>query len=380
MEKDARLKAELAKLFWSWGYFVQLKVELAHSEGLGAERKLITDVDVLGIKLTNSLRIDKVLGDCSTRGGSPVNRTLWLRGLMDYFKAAQSYLLLQPHAEEDHKLVGSSLGITLLDDAEFEILKAKLAASSAPSPAIFDTAAWAQLEGGLQATPDFRQLLAYRRGRFWVDPPERALRYTLFNVRQLREKLDAGNKSHVALVLDTIGLFSVAFSQMLARLFHLYLVSDDRNAIDGQLKAFIYGGREQYRYLSQLAKSVEALKTPSAGELFQAKQEHELTLPEWGRFLQVFRTVTESPLFFAEVPRLLRYLAVEAVLGSDARRPPTTAIPTLNTYTTKLAHEIARYFALAARLPDAFPRKLDELLEPLFRELPLSGSPPKPTP
>src|SRR5947209_5975789 len=104
--KDAGLKEQLFKHFWAQGCFAQPEVDIHFQEGLEGQNKPITDVDVFILRPHPDLYYERILGDCRTlRGMSPVNRVLWLKGLMEFIGAQSGFVLLtsQNQIERDHK-------------------------------------------------------------------------------------------------------------------------------------------------------------------------------------------------------------------------------------------------------------------------------------
>jgi hypothetical protein len=121
--KDAGQKDLLYRHFRAMGWHAMPEVPVFSRGGLHEKQKIITDVDVLGLRPSPDLKWELIIGDCKTkRGESPANRALWVRALMEKLNAARGYLLLRrdkERIEPDHKLLADDLGIVLLDEREF---------------------------------------------------------------------------------------------------------------------------------------------------------------------------------------------------------------------------------------------------------------------
>src|SRR5207248_8780790 len=125
------LKDALLKHYWAQRCFVQPEVEIIPSETLGRDLRLVTDVDVYALRPHPDLYFERILGDCRTlQKQSPINRALWLGGLMRYIGARAGTLLLKVpggHIEPDHKLAANKVGVVLIDEADFSLFdRAKL--------------------------------------------------------------------------------------------------------------------------------------------------------------------------------------------------------------------------------------------------------------
>src|SRR5262245_9624408 len=114
--KDAELKEMLFQHHWSQRHFAQPEVEVYSPGGGDDGNRLITDVDVLALRPHPDLYFERLLGDCKTlRQMSPVNRALWLRGLMHFLGARSGIVLLKAEGgiESDHRLAAQRIGVQL---------------------------------------------------------------------------------------------------------------------------------------------------------------------------------------------------------------------------------------------------------------------------
>ena len=367
MDRDSTQKVSFLKIFWQWGGLPQLEVRVLHPEASGKTPMELTDIDVISVLLTQRLDIERITADCKTlKMQSPINRAFWMKGVMDYIGSPRGYVVVRRAVEEDHKLAAYSMGITLFSDSDFLVFLNKMLPPTFPHKMrIFDYASWKYLEDNLSGISAFARIQDYRNHRFWVDDPARRIRYCLLEVREQRKKLEPSQKHHKALVLDMITLFSVAFQEMICRLFHLHLLTDDKLLADSYLKTFIYGGRETYDYFNQLSKSIQKLQAQSAPTLLPVEVQ-ELSLPEWDRFIQLYRTVLENPQKIRNIPRFLRFVLFERLLFDNSEIGVRDAIPEIDTQTIKLTLDIVEYFSKAASLPIGFVEAYKSTIEPIL--------------
>ncbi len=95
MIKDRAQKATALRYIVAKRWFPQLEIDVLPKISTSTKNKLITDIDVLGSVPDEFLGYRAFLFDCkSGKNESPINRTLWLRGLMDRVHATRGLLIL----------------------------------------------------------------------------------------------------------------------------------------------------------------------------------------------------------------------------------------------------------------------------------------------
>lgn len=375
MEKDALQKRRLGELFWSWGYLTHYNVKLFDPRSAGSAREELTDVDVLGHKVSPNLHEERVCGDCRTlKGMSPINRAFWQRGVMDYLRISRGYIVVRKPPTENHKQTAHDLGITLFDDQTFDIYRSKLGLiPKLDTMKMFKKESWDYFQNNIPSRQGLSSLLSYRYYGYWTDRPNRALRFTLMEVFGARDKLDEKQKHHIALVLDSATHFSSSFLSMIAELFQIHAVTDNKELLDDYLKAYIYGGREVYAHLNQITKKLIQLKQGDQNTLYKEEEGKErptdLSLPEWDTFLQLYRTLLEAPGIAVEVPRILRFALFERILYNNDSVKLMDAIPNITTHAVKLSADVVTYFLKASQLLQKFGKDIITVLDDLLLSL-----------
>ena len=357
MTNDAALKMKMLKLFWSWGFFCQPEVRLVYPEGSQEVKTELTDIDVFALSFGPDLSQRRLVADCKTsrsKNLSPINRALTVSGVMDLVGADHGYVILEKTVGEDHKAAATSLRITLLDEAELDIFVSKLAGSSPKDePHLFTPQGWSYFEGNLAMQKKVESLLQYRKYRFWIDTPQHQVRYALMDLRNARSAFDQQNLFHQALVLDYVTMFCIGFLRAMSQLFHLHLVSDDKAQVDSYLKAFIYGGREQYQYQNKLRQTVLRLKESASNRQLELEQEiPDLSLPEWDSFLSLYRECAENPQKALPVPRILRFVLFERLIYPHSKSSFQDCLPECDVMNFTLALRFLSYVQKAASLSD----------------------------
>ena len=86
MNKDLHQKDMLCKHFSSLGWFAQPEVVVFHKGGVYEQKRIITDVDVLGLRPSTNLSWEIILGDCKTlKGQSPAKSCPLVAGVNGLF-------------------------------------------------------------------------------------------------------------------------------------------------------------------------------------------------------------------------------------------------------------------------------------------------------
>jgi len=363
---DIEQKLTLARLFWAWGYMPHLEIKVGYPEASSIQRYELTDIDVYGVRVTLDFTMERLIGDCKTlRNVSPINRAFWLKGIMEYLGVDRGYLVLRSRRPitEDHKVSAKTMGITLMSENDLWAFQSKLLPANFPrTMKLFQQESWTYFEGNIASAGFLKQLDGYRKYQYWLDPASRALRHSLLETRSVRQSIDPKQKFHQALVLDMATLFSVAFLDMVCYLFHVYLIPRRKEDMDTYLKAYVYGGREYYSYANQLMRSLQELRRASAQGDEGQDTTRDLSLPEWNRFLQLFRTVLDNPSPFRDVCRIMRFVLFERLLYNNHEIQIAEALPEATDHTVKLALDVIEYFLRASGLYDKLWGPLSQLM------------------
>ena len=373
MEQDVVQKERLAKLLWSWGFLCDFNVKLLDPRSGGYARTELTDLDVLGRKVNRNLYEERVCGDCKTlKNMSVINRAFWQRGVMDYFGISRGYIVVRKQPTESHKQTAREMGITLLDDQAFDIYCRKLGfMEGLDKMNMFNRRSWDYFEKNIPSQQSLGSLISYRDYGYWTDRPNRSLRLTLMEMVGVRDKMDEDHKHHRALALDCATRFASSLLSMIAVLFQIHLVTDEKDLLDDYLKVYIYGGREVYDHLNAITKKLIDLKSDKT--LFnkeRIKEKHtDLSLPDWGKFLQLYRTLLEAPAVAVEIPRVLRFVLFERLLYNNKEVTLAQAIPDISSLTVKLSADVVTYFLNGSQLFSKFGKEIVRILDELLLSL-----------
>ncbi len=339
MMKDADQKSRLYRHLRAHRWYALTEVLMAPPVSATERSVHITDIDVLGVRASPDLRWELLLGDCKTlKGTSPVNRAIWLSGLMQHLGAVRGYIILQRRnqIEADHKMFAADLGIALLDEDELEqydraLLYPERSATSEYEPATYLDA----LFEVRKKYPALAPLTDFLRGPAWTEADHFSLLRQLIAVgRDVRGEIDPNKPEHVALALEACAIFAVPLATCIGTMFHQHLQPDDRATLDRALLYRVWGGSARYHVIAQLRQKL----APEAAD--------DLSLPGWSQFLQLVRSGLDAPRLAFESPHTLRLAAVDAL--SHAPKHLLSATPGAG---IKLAMQAASYYVAACTWP-----------------------------
>ena len=355
--KDAGQKELLYRHFRARGWYALTEVPVYNRGGAFGSKYLITDIDVFALRPSPDLRWQAVIGDCKTKKGeSPANRVLWARSLMDQFGAASGIVLLhrdpKKAIEPDHKLFAQKLGIALIEEPDFELYDRAMLYPSGSKTFPESAARLQAIRMGIcERFPKLGLLSEYINARAWNEPDHfMLLRNSVGNALKVRNEIDPARHDHLALVLEAAGVFAVALATCVGIVFHQHLQTNERLALDGALKTLIWGGREQYDYISGMwARIIEA----KGG----TEENKDVSLPAWSTFLQLVRSHTDAPHFSFQIPQLLRIAALDVMES----RPFLASLISPDPMLMKLGMLTVSYFIDACRFPSDTKARVRDL-------------------
>lgn len=359
LDRDQKQKA--LKLSVAHRWFPQLEVDVHPESALAEVAQLVTDLDVLSSIPDEFRGFRSVVFDCKTKTKeSPVNRALWLAGILKRMKADQGFCILKKNAiDRDHVMMASRLGVILLAEDEVDLYaKATCPAYQSDTGNVGDMDAWDLFFAIPERFPKLGPALRFIRSGFWmIDSSAEAARKTLASLRSLSAEFDPAKIEHVSLFLDYCALFSRAIAVVIVEIFKSYLQPASQADLSEALLVMLYGGRETYQHRNDLFRLVAA-KNPEAPV-------PDLALPEWDRFLQLARQLLDAPLDLQTVPLILREAAF-STLRNDSKRDLAKSLCAESPQGARFAVLIPTYLCRAAKLPLEFSKHADDILLPLL--------------
>ena len=361
---DRDQKAKALRYSVSRRWFPQLEVDVHPHKTVGKTVTLVTDLDVFASIPDDFNGYRTVVFDCKTKAKeSPVNRALWLRGVLDRMGSEQGICILKKSAiVVDHRLLATSLGIILLAEDEFDIYARATSAN-------YDTALgfvvsmdlWDSMFDIGKNYPPLAKVVDFVRSGYWmVDDAAEACRKTLAVLYAARAELDPEKKQHVALAVDLAALFARSLAQVSAYLFRAYLHPKDQGQLEEAVKVLLYGGRASYEHRNELYRLLQEKKNGGGVE-------RELSLPEWPKFINLLRQLLDSPIESAKTPLIIRENAF-TLLAGESESNFARSLCLESPQAGRFALLNVDYLFKAAKLPPEFIAESDNLLLPLLKK------------
>ena len=359
--KDREQKAKALKLSVANRWFPQLEVDVQPGKALSEKSPNVTDLDVLASVPDDFKGFRSVVFDCKTKAReSPVNRALWLTGVLARIGGNHGFCILKKDSIElDHRLMATRLNVILLAEDEFELYAQSTCDSYAqPTGSVGEIDIWELLFETALRFPKLKHGVQFLRSTFWMtDDSAEACRKTLACLKTLRPELDPSKPQHVALFLDFCALFARALAVVVCNIFKAYLHPANHADLSDALLVMLYGGRDAYEHRNDLFKLLKA-KAPE-------QLPPDLSLPEWERFLQLVRQCLDAPFQLQRSPLILREAGFACLCG-DVGKAFAKRLCVESPQGGRFAILIATYMAKAAKLPPEFVKISDDILLPLL--------------
>lgn len=353
--KDRDQKADVLRYCVAKRWFPQLEVDVRPVRHVGNKLVLVTDLDVLAFIPDEFRGFRSVVFDCKTRAKeSAVNRSMWLRGVLDLMRAEIGVCILKKTAiESDHKLSATELDIVLLADNEFNIYaNATCSTYEGPVGASGDIDIWETFFSIQSKYSTLEPTFHFLRSEFWMQKDAAsACRHVIANLQAVRGELDPAKNEHLSIACEMAALFALSLAKICNYVFKAYLHPKKQVDLDEAVKILIYGGRESYAHRNSLYKMLK--QKEGTNSVIQ-----DLSLPEWQRLIKLIRQLLDSPLDVARVPLILREVGFN-YLRSPVDCRFASALCMEAPQAARFAVLIIGYIFKAGRLPDDFQKIIE---------------------
>jgi len=358
MIKDRDQKGKALKFCLAHRWFPQLELEVAASSTIASKVSNITDLDVFASIPDQFVGYRSAVFDCKTKAKeSAVNRALWLTGVMGRMGADQGFCILKKGGsiDMDHRLMAGKRGVILLSEDEFD-LYAKVvngpASTTASHTGQIDS--WDKFNNISSQFYKLRSGVIYARATYWmIEDTTEACRKTLAMLRSLSTELDPVQASHRALFMDLCALFSRSVALIVNQIFKAYLHPASSSDLSEALLTMLYGGRDAYQHRNELYKIIKARDDEASLQ--------NLSLPEWDKFLHLFRQLLDAPAAVQNIPLILREIGF-AILNGSSDFAFAKLLCIESPQAAKFGLFITDYLVKAARLPSEFGVLSDNVL------------------
>lgn len=325
------LELRVAHVWFVEGSFSRRAINLRYADA--GEAKDITDIDLLVVDFDGALRTTLTIGE--SKGGtgrgapSPIDRSMWLRGLRELTRAHRAELTVAQRQTARARRLALKLGVELQAIADVEQRERTSGANDlrdvgphAASVALArDTA-----RQGASADPDLNRAYQYLRGDVWFAEPWAAAKRLVATVKLLGSRwapgvADAEQDSIRWMLSEAI----VAFVLTATRLAGAMLTTDpDRVARD--VAERLAEGSAPMSEMKQLSESIDHYlsvvlsrhNVPRA-EIVRALGAFQPSAPPWSEaFSELIRRLGGSAADARELPRYADLVVVEHLLRRRA--------------------------------------------------------------
>ena len=358
MLRDRDQKQKALRYATAKRWFPQLEVDVRPAQQLGKRIAFVTDLDVLACVPDDFQGFRLVVFDCKTKAKeSAVNRSLWLRGVLDRVRAEIGICIMRKNAiEPDHKLMATNLNIILLAENEFDIYASATSKDYGGTGAhVADIESWERFYSIGARYPKLNPALEFSRSSYWMlEDAFSGCRRTLAQLQEVRAELDPTKADHVGVACDFAALFARSLATLCSYLFKAYLHPGRQHDLEEAVKLLMYGGRESYEHRNQLYRLLKEHKIRNG-------EDDDLGLPERPRLIKLVRQLLDAPVDVSRSPLIVRELSFSYINGSTDRAFARTLCQECP-QAGRFAVLIVGYLFRAARLPGEFQASVENAL------------------
>lgn len=353
--KDRDQKHKAIRYALSKGWLPQLEVDVYSTKSVGVKAAFLTDLDVLVSIPDDFLGYRTVVFDCKTKAKeSPINRAMWLRGVLDRVKGQNGFCILKKSSIEfDHKIVASKLGIIMLSEDEFDVYATSMSKDFKSCHGhMCDMDLWDKLYTIQTRFPRLADSLTFVKSKYWmIDDPAEACRKVVASLQEVRPELDPSKPEHLALATEFAVIFARSLTFVVFSIFKSYLHPKQQIELEEALKILLYGGREAYEHRNQLYRFVKEQRADNLAP-------NDLSLPEWQKFVQLTRQLLEAPMSLVKSPLIIKEVGF-SLMASSTSFEYAKYLCQQDKQAGRFAVLIISYLFKAGRLPRDFSDRIE---------------------
>lgn len=347
-DKDLHQKQSAIRYFTVRGFVPFLEVEVENKKELSDQSTIITDIDVLGVKIESSGHASRVIFDCKTLGkASPINRSFWAAGLMKYANCDEAFVLLRKTASEAHRLSAKQLDVHLFDERQFanfaEAFSLEFKSDFCYSA---NVARWINQRDVYQSGGGFEKFGKFLNSEIPLETNcPRGLRRLMSALLKGSGEFDPSRAAHVSVFQHALMAFSYLMSKIVHDLKGIVDFDAERDKFEKILRYYIWGGRESYSQRQKLTELFHGVSQESTGLATE--------LPEWDRFVELTRKLLDAPAEVFGCCFILRELSLRSVSEiSEEKDMLLSDCLAKSNRTRQFILDMSRYVVKATKIPD----------------------------
>lgn len=332
------------------------EVDVQNFRELSTVSTIITDIDVLGIKIDSTGRPRRVAFDCKTLGKtSPINRAFWAGGMMGFTGCDEAFIVLRKKASEAHRLSAKQIKVHLFDEEQFKSYATSCSIDFGVDYCYSTSISnWIKLFEIAVHDPSLNKYAAFLHSEIPIERDAvKALRKFLAALTKIKGELDPAKEKHKCLFLYSVSIFAFLMAQVVHDLRNIIEFDAEEKQFESILKYYIWGGRDSYTLRSRLTELFAAQRD---GVLLQ-----EPELRDWSGFMELTRKLLNSPMDIQKCMFPLREFAFMKVAVRDESKVQYVAgLVQSNKRLRQFCVSLARYLVESLRLPREFSSQLDD--------------------
>lgn len=307
----------------------------------------LTDLDVLGIRLTDDFRIEYVIVDCkSGQRISTASRAFFLRGLMDYFGSERAYLVVQKPIPMNTQIITGPFKITPVDADTLAHMEKAFDAASAPKFLREEIIAKREELQNLSSVKGLEEALDYRKYYYWFYEDNRNLLNLPALAGRTAAKLSLKSRYHRFFIFDYLLLYTISLLRVCD-----YVMRSDLSQMSDVSGRYFFGGTTAMRERKAIFNILRTEIYPNLSARAKSRirlEDLSLEPKYFNAFLEVIFRLLRRP---AESRELLRYIYVVSMAQLNGRSPEyEELLGSFSEITRKLAEDVRRLFTAAADL------------------------------
>jgi hypothetical protein len=336
-----------------------LEVNIKNYRELSDISTLITDIDVLGIKVEPSGRQHKVIFDCKTLGKtSPINRAFWASGLMQFTDCSEAFVILRKKASEAHRLSSKQIGVHLFDERQFSNY-AESCSLNFQSDYCYSTSIsnWTDLYSSAVGNTKLEQFFLFLNSDLPAEKDiTKVFRKFLVGLEKVKGELDPDKAKHKAIFNYSLSIFMY----LMAKIIHDFRAVIDYEVSEKDygtlMKYYIWGGRDSFllknKMIEVFSNSANSSVTP------------EPEIKSWSSYLELSRKLLDSPSDIQKCVFPIREISFMNIASrSDDKDRFVSTYVSNNKRVRQFSSSAARYLVEAVKLPKDFSTQLDSTFD-----------------
>ncbi|MCG6242074.1 hypothetical protein K6U55_08500 [Vibrio diabolicus] len=339
-----------------------LEVNVQNYRELSDISTVITDVDALGVTIGSSGKPRKVIFDCKTLNKtSPINRAFWASGLMRFSGCDEAFIVLKKSASEAHRLSAKQIGVHLFDEKQFrnygESCSLEFSRDYAYSTSI---ESWVKLECCCKGNLALEQYMSFLLNDLPLEQDcVKGFRKLLAALKKVRGEFDPEKDKHQAIYFFTLSMLGYLMSQIIFDLRNIVDFDATEKVFERALKYYIWSGKDSYELRNKLQAFSSGIES--------SESDKELKLNNWNGFIELSRSLMDSPANISAVVNPLRELAFRRLVDIKSEKDSySKELISKNNRIRQFSMFLSRYLAPATGLPEDFNEKLKLVFEEIL--------------